>query len=204
VLIDSVGLNWQAYNQMLERRYGTRVREDEISKYVGMTLSDQVVLLSQNLGIEIDADAFEQESHTLKRALFAQVQPKEGVVPLLEQLRTAYVPVAVGTSSPRDITVERLIKADIMQYFSVCVAQEDVVAHKPQPDVYIEAAKRLNMPPANCVVIEDAPSGIEAAKRAGMRCVAITAPYVAAEMLEGADFIVGSLAEITIDVLRAS
>ena len=80
---------------------------------------------------------------------------------------------AIASSAPRenvDVVLETL---GWRSYFQAIVAAEDVRAGKPDPEVFLTAAARLGMPPAHCIVVEDAPSGIEAARRAGMRSIAV-------------------------------
>jgi beta-phosphoglucomutase-like phosphatase (HAD superfamily) len=77
--------------------------------------------------------------------------------------------------------------------FEVIVSGDDVTHGKPDPEIYITAAQRLGVAPVACVAIEDAPAGVEAAKRAGMRCIAVT-NSVPGEQLQKADLIVASLA----------
>ena len=78
--------------------------------------------------------------------------------------------------------------------FEAVVTGDDVAHSKPDPEIYLIAAQQLAVPPKQCLAIEDAPAGVEAAKRAGMRCVAVT-NSVAPEQLHKADLIVGSLAD---------
>lgn len=202
VLIDSVGLNWQAYNRVLERHYGFKVAGEELDEYVGMSLNDQIMLLSQNFGVKIDILTFEKESSKLKSKLFDTLRPKDGVVHLLKSLHEAGIPTGVGTSSPRNVAIDRLTKAGIWSYFEVCITEEDVKAHKPFPDVYIKTARMMKIQPESCVVIEDAPNGVEAARRSGMKCVAVTTPYVAPDKLQGADLIVESIKDISVSGLQ--
>jgi beta-phosphoglucomutase len=77
--------------------------------------------------------------------------------------------------------------------FEAVVTGDDVSHSKPDPEIYLIAAQRLGVPPAECLAIEDAPAGVEAAKRAGMRCLAVT-NSVARDQLDMADLIVDSLA----------
>jgi beta-phosphoglucomutase len=77
-----------------------------------------------------------------------------------------------------------------------------VVKHKPDPAVYLAAAEKLRMQPSQCIVIEDAPSGIEAARRAGMKCVAVLAPYTTIDDLSRADVVVHSLLEVDLKLIN--
>ncbi len=85
--------------------------------------------------------------------------------------------------------------------FSVAVNGHDVVRGKPEPEVFLAAAEKLNIPPENCVVIEDAPVGLEAAHRAGIPAVALTGTATR-EQLKDAELIVDSLKELTPEILK--
>ena len=200
VLIDSVEINWQAYNQVLEE-YNCHIKEQEIHNYVGMSLKDQVKLLNHKQKINIDYEEFEHKTNRIKDLLFQNTQPKEGAVKLLEELEGANIAIAAGTSLPREIAHERLFQAHILKYFDICVVEEDVELHKPYPDVYLLASEKLGVHPDRCIVIEASPAGIQAAKQAHMKCIAVKTPYVAKNMLDNADKLVTSLENLSLKYL---
>lgn len=86
--------------------------------------------------------------------------------------------------------------------FAAVITAEDVVRRKPHPDIFLEAARRLNLPAASCCVVEDAVNGVQAAKAAGMRCVAVTTSF-SREVLAaaGADLVRPGIAEVILDDL---
>ena len=90
---------------------------------------------------------------------------------------------------------------DIYDQFEVVVGAEDIEKHKPHPDVFLEAAKRLNVDPSYCVVFEDAPMGIEAARRGNMKVVVKITEFQSAEDLSAADLIINDFSEINIKKL---
>ena len=117
-----------------------------------------------------------------------------GVPELLEFLDKHAVPTAVVTSTPRanlDMILESL---GVAECFDALVAEEDASRGKPDPDGFLVAAARLGVPPDRCVVIEDAPAGLQAAKAAGMRAIGVTTTRPAAD-LGDADLVIESLAE---------
>lgn len=103
---------------------------------------------------------------------------------------------AVVTSGSRPLASGRLAAAGL-PLPAVVVTAEDVRGGKPDPEGYLAAAAALGSAPAHCVVVEDAPAGVEAARRAGMGVVALTTTHGSDE-LAGADAVVGSLADVTI------
>lgn len=106
----------------------------------------------------------------------------------------ADVPVAVATSATRGLAAVRLEAAGIE--IDEVVTIDDVTRGKPAPDPFLEAARRLGMDPADCLVCEDAPSGVAAAKEAGCAVLAVTTTTPASG-LTGADLVVESLADVT-------
>lgn len=202
VLIDSVSLNWQAMNEVLSR-YGVHVQDSQLYRYVGQTLHDQVTKLSDDYNIRLNYDQFLEETDQIKQKLFANITPKEGVKELLHELSTHHIPTAVATSMSRDVTKNRLTTAGIYDLFKSIITEEDVDKHKPDPAVYIKAASVLGCEAARCVVFEDAPTGVQAAKAAGMKCIAVKTPYVAAQHLKLADTVIPSLSATNLKELNS-
>jgi beta-phosphoglucomutase family hydrolase len=121
---------------------------------------------------------------------------------LLTALKQAGIPRAVGSSTSRINLDAIFASTGLGEFFDVVVSAEDVVNGKPAPDVFLKAAELLGIPPQRCIVFEDALFGIEAARRAGMKVVAVatTNPL---ELLRHADRAVQSLAEISVQELQS-
>jgi mannitol-1-/sugar-/sorbitol-6-phosphatase len=109
----------------------------------------------------------------------ATIQPVAGAVRLLDALPPAGW--AVATSGPRAMATARLVEAGL-PLPRVLICAEDVLHGKPEPDVYLAAAVALSAPPSECVVIEDAPAGIQAARAARMRVIALTTTHPLPEL----------------------
>lgn len=134
-----------------------------------------------------------------KEALFREaarghVEALPGVVELLEYLDERAVPKAIVTSTPRE-NLEMIVDAlAIRRHFQALVAEEDAAKGKPDPEGFLVAASRLGVKPERCVVIEDAPAGLRAAKAGGMRAIGVTSTHPATE-LGDADIVVDSLTD---------
>jgi HAD superfamily hydrolase (TIGR01509 family) len=202
VLIDSVALNWQAYNEVLAN-YGVHVADEELHRYVGRTLAHQVEMLNKDYGLGLDALDFQDATDKVKLDLFAHIEPKPGVVDLLKDLRERNIPIAVGSSATTALVKSRLTTAGIFDLFDAIVTEEDVSTHKPNPEVFLAAAEKLGVEAAKSVVIEDAPVGVEAAKNAEMKSCAVLTPYVLKEQLGNADLVVSSLEDVKANDLEA-
>ena len=126
-----------------------------------------------------------------------------GALALVERLHRRGVPLAVASSSPRPF-IERVLRClDVLDRFSVVMSGDEVARGKPEPDVFLTVARALGMAPGECVVIEDSRNGMIAARRAGMRCVALVPPGRAGAVRREADVVVSDLARVTDEVLLA-
>jgi HAD superfamily hydrolase (TIGR01509 family) len=118
-----------------------------------------------------------------------------GAEQFLQQLRNAHLKTALATGANATKLEFIMGKLPIKQYFDAFVTADDVSQGKPDPEVFVQAAAKLGVDPANCVVMEDATNGLQAAKNGGMRCIVLTTTR-GADQLQGADLIVSSYAEI--------
>jgi HAD superfamily hydrolase (TIGR01509 family)/HAD superfamily hydrolase (TIGR01549 family) len=136
----------------------------------------------------------EEEARRLaqaKRTRFAEIFGPSlvpGLGPLLHDMRGRGYGMGLVTGSARSVVEESLAPTGVMELFEAIVTGDDVGQGKPDPEPYQLAAAELGVPPAECLVVENAPLGIQAAKRAGMRCVALETTLPAAELSSaGAD-----------------
>ncbi len=126
-----------------------------------------------------------------------------GVRALLRQAQTAGVALAVASSSNHAWVDGHLQRLGLWADFSVVVCKEDVPRTKPFPDLFLLAAEKLGVAPAEAVVLEDSPNGVLAARRAGMKVVAVPNRVTAQLAFPRPDWQVASLAEVNLNALRA-
>ena len=142
-----------------------------------------------------------------KEELYRELVREQGVAvlpgarELLEALKNASIPRSVGSSTPRSNLDSIFAATGLDRLFDAVVCGDDVANGKPAPDVFLLAAKRLGLAPADCLVIEDAHVGIEAAHRAGMKVLAV-ATTNSLDELGSADSAVPSLVGVTPDFLN--
>ncbi len=153
------------------------------------------------LGPEVDKVIVEKWA-SLKEQYYREMvreklTPLPGVLRIIKELESEGFKLAVGSSGPPENVELLLSQLKIKAYFDVIITAADVKNGKPEPDVFLNAAKILNINPKNCLVIEDAPVGIEAAKRAGMISIALTTTHDKEELL-GAQLIIKDLTEINV------
>jgi len=151
---------------------------------------------------EVDALAHEKEE--IYRSLVREkgIDPLPGVRDLLSSLRATGIPRAIGSSTERANLDCLLDMMDLRIFFDVIVSGEEVVHGKPAPSIFLLAAERLGAAPPDCLVIEDALVGIEAARRAGMPVLAVAATEPL-DALHSATAAVPDLRAVTIDTLQA-
>ena len=125
---------------------------------------------------EIATLSLEKESG-YRRLSKGRLQPLSGLLRLLDALDRARVPVALATSAPRENVEHTLHELGMADRLAVIARSDEVPHGKPEPDVFLEAARKLGVTAADCVAFEDAPMGLVAAGRAGMTCVAVTTSY---------------------------
>jgi HAD superfamily hydrolase (TIGR01509 family) len=164
---------------------------------------DPVARLSELLGEALDRDALEAEVRGPYLAACEAQPVMPGVVSLLEQARSLGLGTAVASSATRGWVTGWLGKHGIAGHFDRVCGREDVPRVKPEPDLFLLAALRLGVAPPACLVFEDSPNGIRAARAAGMRCVAVPNPVTRPLDLGGPDLVLASLDEASLpDVAR--
>jgi len=124
------------------------------------------------------------------------IRANKGIKELLKYLRSNGYRTALASSSPLELIRLILDKLDITDHFEVILSGEEVKKGKPEPDIYLEAARRLKSKPSGCIVLEDSQYGVNSAKSAGMTCIGYTAPGYASCGLSGTDHIVFDIGEV--------
>ena len=124
-----------------------------------------------------------------------------GVTEWLQYLAESNIACAIGSSTPLDNITLALGVLGIGEYFKGIVTGDDVTAGKPDPQVFLLAAEKINFPPVRCVVFEDAPVGIEAALAGGMKAIGVLGTHPRSELTK-ANRIIGRLDDLTIEDLE--
>ena len=200
VIVDSEPYSVQALIDSL-RQYGITPTEEDLRRSYGRRVRDDVAEYFSRYGVTADVDIAIAHKHARYYHLAAgHLKPFAGVMPLLRRLRQRGYRLALASSGDRIKVAFGMQALGLDGTFATVVSGDDVTQSKPHPEIYLLAAQRLGVAPGVCVAIEDAPAGVEAAKRAGMRCIAVT-NTVTAEQLHKADLIVGSLADDLSSVL---
>jgi HAD superfamily hydrolase (TIGR01509 family) len=197
VLIESSQQHLESWMNVLPH-FGLTMSRELHEQTFGMNNREILTIM---LGEPPEADflrrvSWEKES-AFREIIKGTVEPLVGAVELLEKLYSVKVRQAIASSAPEEnihVVVEEL---QIGGYFQALVSGHDLPA-KPDPAVYLEAARQIELGPEACVVVEDAVVGVLGAKKAGMRVVGVTTTHTA-EALQDADLVVESLLDLSVD-----
>jgi HAD superfamily hydrolase (TIGR01509 family) len=201
VIIDSEPLWSEAEKQLLARRklgYSPELKEVLMGR--GSRESVGHLIEFYNLSESVD-DVIAERNQLIAKLFREFLQPIPPALDLIRSLRDAGIKTALASSSPKHLIELVMDKLRIAHLFDLILSGEQVVRGKPAPDIYLRAARELGVVPNHCVVVEDAPSGVAAAKSAGMRCLAISTS-VGESALAAADWVVGGLAGIDLLMLH--
>ncbi|TFF96514.1 MAG: HAD family phosphatase, partial [Promethearchaeota archaeon] len=184
VLADTGPIHFESWVKLAEE-IGVNFTRETFEQTFGQTSPEIVRKL---VGPEPSQDQVEKWAN-LKEKYYRQMvadklEPLPGVLDLLKILKKEGFKMAVGSSGPPE-NVDLLLKTlNIKSFFDAIITAEDVERGKPEPDVFLIAARQSSVKPQNCLVIEDAPVGIQAAKNAGMKCISLTTTHKKDELIE--------------------
>ena len=174
VLVDSSEAHFQAW-QGLGMEIGKPFTRELFQLTFGMHNQQIVPLWMEQEVEQAELDRLANIKETTYRRLVTELmRPIPGVIDLVAALHAEGVTMAVGSSGPLPNIQLVLQQLGISHFFSALSTGEDVRHGKPDPEVFLVAARRLGRPPSRCVVLEDAPQGVEAARRGGMAVLGIT------------------------------
>jgi len=206
VIVNSSPLHFEAYEKALED-FGIKapkIEGDLRRDIYGMRIKEIMELLAREFKMNVDV----KELTLHRNRYFMELIRKKGVMPmpglfeLIENIKGWELKRAVASSGVRDYVNEVIRRLGLAGFFGAVVTGDDVLNPKPAPDVFLAAAAKLGVKPADCAVLEDAAKGIEAAKRAGMLAIGVKNSVVdSGQDMSGADIVVNSLDEITLEML---
>jgi beta-phosphoglucomutase family hydrolase len=206
-IVDNMAFHTQSWISFFEQR-GMPLDAEEFFRTTAGRQGKEII--RAHLGEHLSDDevlALNLEKESVYRDLYG---PHRKTVPgfdaLVARAREQGVVLAVATSAPAANIEFTLDGLDLRRHFDVVVGAADVVRGKPEPDGFLLAAERCGVAPSHCVVFEDAPLGVEAARRAGMRCVVLTTtlPAEAFAEFDNVIQIASDFSELDIDALFAA
>jgi beta-phosphoglucomutase len=199
VLIDSEPLH-HAGSRLVFAKMGHKVTQEIYNKTIGTTMNHSMQIYKKEFGLPQSIKELTQIcEHAFLEELKQNLKAKDGVFQLLKQLKQQHIKIGLASSTTMkqiDIVLNGL---GIKDCFNVIVSGEEFKESKPHPRIYIETAKRLDVPADRCVVVEDSYVGLCAAKSAGMQCVVVKTAYTKDIDSSKADHVVDSLVDFNME-----
>jgi HAD superfamily hydrolase (TIGR01509 family) len=205
VLIDSEHV-WARAREQLARERGGRYSAQAELDMMGMSSPEWSRYMHDVVGLREPPEEISTEVVRRLEAIYREELPLvEGAGEAVRRTAKRW-PLGLASSSNRELIDLVLELSELGRYFAATVSSEEVARGKPAPDVYLEAARRLDVDPGRCTAIEDSDPGIRSAKAAGMRVVAIPNPGYPPgdEALAAADVVLQSLAELDGETIAAT
>jgi HAD superfamily hydrolase (TIGR01509 family) len=198
VIVDSEHV-WDEVRQRLAEERGGRWHDQASRDMMGMSSLEWSRYMHDVIGLAEPPEEINAEVLRRLVAVYREELPLlPGAVEAVEALAARW-PLGLASSSNRELIDLVLRVSGLERWFAATVSSEEVARGKPAPDVYLEAARRLDVPAERCAAVEDSENGILSAKAAGMRVVAIPNPQYppADEALAAADVVLPTVADLT-------
>ncbi|MBY0356956.1 MAG: HAD family phosphatase [Candidatus Obscuribacterales bacterium] len=203
VIVDSEPLHLKAYQEFFSA-YGIGYKQEENQQFLGckdIAIAD-ILIKRYNLPLG-PKELVQNKEQILCRLLRTDAQPRPGLKRILQEATNLKVPMAVASSATMPAIELVMEVLQVRNYFHHLSSGDEVPNGKPAPDVFLLAAKRLGVQPADCLVIEDTLNGIKAAKAAGMHCLSIPCAETKHQDHSLADMHLSSLEELDLKGLLA-
>lgn len=196
-IIDSNFAWKKAFTNVLTN-LGLDIPKDDIT-ITGASLKDNWDALISKYNLKIDKTFEELRSFTYNeyKKLIPGIGLIDGASEFIENLKYSGAQVALATNTSWEVVDEIIKNLEIEHFFDYITTGDEVLYHKPDPEIYIKAAEKMNLEPVDCLVIENTEIGVRAAKEAGMKVVAISTESENSDSLSQADLVVEGYSEIT-------
>jgi HAD superfamily hydrolase (TIGR01509 family) len=187
---------WTRAERILFSRRGSTFTLEHKRDLLGSSRKVAAAKLERMLGLPGEGFALMDELHDLVMAeALHDIPVRPGALELLDAMRARSIPVALASNSSGEFVERTLHTAGVDDRFGIVVTADDVEHGKPEPDIYLEACRRLGQAPGDCAALEDSPPGVTAAHRAGMFVIGV--PYLDVELPE-ADVLAVSLEDAAV------
>ena len=198
-LIDSMWIWKQIDIDFLTKR-GIELPDDLTKDIEGMSFTETANYFIKRFNLNEPVESVQAEWNEMAKQFYkTHIQLKDRVRPLIEYANSHEIKLGIGTSNSRELLTEVVKAHDIHHYFESMRTSCEVEKGKPSPDIFLKVAADLGVQPKNCLVFEDTHAGVLAAKRAGMRVVAIydelSEPYLE-QIKADADYFIYSFSEV--------
>ena len=203
VLCDSEDFMAEAAAAMFAETYGVTVQPDEFRPFRGMGEDRYLGGVARHHGVALNLAVDKNRAYEIfLQRIPGRLQPLPGAHEFIASCRARGCKLAVATSADRMKLNGMLPEIGLPhRLFDAIVTGSDVTRKKPDPEIFLTAARLIGLPAPECLVVEDAASGVQAAKAAGSRCLALTTSLDAGALRAlGADWVAGNLAGVPAEI----
>jgi HAD superfamily hydrolase (TIGR01509 family) len=200
VLVDSEPLSAQATALALAEFGVAMTMQEALDAFTGLTLAEAIDIVQRRYGVALPAAYALRKEELTAQEFRSRLQPMEGAVQALSRLA---IPCCVGSNSPHRRLAMTFECTGLARFFKGRIySAEDVARGKPEPDLFLHAARQHGIPPGHCLVIDDSPTGVRAAIAAGMPVIGFiggshSGPHLRARLLEaGAHWIIDDFSDL--------
>ncbi len=196
-MINNMPYHKKAWKEFL-KRHAISFTDDEFQKKISGKKNDEIfrIVFKRELTAEENMKYTEEKEDIYRELYTLDIREINGLSDIIAQLQSKGVTLAIATTAPEKNRQFGLHALGLENKFTVILGDEHVSKGKPDPEIYVQTAKMLNINPENCLVFEDSPPGVAAGKHAGMRVVAILSTHTK-EQLHEADYFVHNYTEIS-------
>lgn len=201
VIVDNMKYHKRAWGMFL-KKYAPDMDVEEFSKHFGKVNKDLLKIVFQRKISDEEESRFGEEKEALYREFYAEdVAPTDGLVEFLQDLKENSVKTAVASAAPK-VNVDFVFeKTGLRPYFDASIDANDVTRGKPDPEIYLKTAEKLNCPPEACLVFEDSVPGIQAGRNAGMKVIGVATSHPA-DKLKDTEFVIRDFTEVNFGTVR--
>lgn len=201
VIVNNMAYHRKAWEKFL-KKYAPDIELEEFSYHFGKANKDLMRIVFKREISEEEESRYGEEKEALYRTLYAEaIVPTAGLIDFLNELKKNVVRMAVASSAPKVNVDFVLNKTGLRGYFDFLIDASEVQKGKPDPEIFLKAAAKLGHKPESCLVFEDSLPGIQAARNAGMKVIALTTSYPSQKLIN-AEFSVKDFTEISFETVR--
>lgn len=205
LMVNSAPLHFEAWEVTLNK-FGHSFKDlpkGYMTQFMGTRVIDSAIALVRDLNLKVSVETiFKIRNKIFLGMVRSKLQPMGGLLYSLKLLKKNGFKIALASSATKQYLDFVLKKFNLGEYFDVLVSGDDVRLGKPHPQTYLIACKKLNLKPSECLVLEDATHGIDAAKRAGCKCIGVENSFTPYQDRSKADKILPSLKALTLDIVN--
>ncbi len=203
LLVNTEELREQSLVNFL-KKYGKKIEFSDYTKTMLGSTEENTRFLMEKYHLTGEIDDLSKERRSYFDTLFQnRLALMDGVLEILERAKGLGLKIAIASNRHKADVLDALRRLGVESYFEVVVNVDEVKNKKPHPEIYLLAAEKLGLSPKECMVLEDAPHGVESGKAAGMKVVYVPSTRYFDEKHEKADLIVKNLHEVSEEILKS-